>query len=656
MRRITVFFLFYILVVNTASAFVQKAVIDSLLALLQTDQPDSNKVNHLGSVSSIYFDKGDYENVMKYASFQLELAQQLNFKKGIILSYNSLGDVYNVFGNSAKSFEYYSKALKISEELNDKNQMANCLIWMWRFYNNRKQPAMALNCFFKSLKIYEELKNEKGIGMNINNIAVAYTQEREYDKALHIGEQMKKNYGIVCCLYGIGTLYYSKEDYPKALDYYFKALKISKKGGFKDNTVGILRDIGNLYICTKRYVDAEKFLLEAYKLNKENGNLVRQESIEEHLTELYTKTNRSKLALEHYRKAVELKDTIIAGENQQRQLREKMNEDFDKKEMSIVAENEKQNAIEKEKNYQQTFVLWLGVLGLLVVIIFIAFVFRSIGITRKQKQLIEIQNTETEHQKEIIEEKNKDITSSIRYAKRIQNALLREEEHISTHLPEHFILFMPKDIVSGDFYWGAEKQDYWYFAAADCTGHGVPGAIMSMLGISFLNDIVYSDNALTPSEILNKLRDRMVSELRQTGEDGGSKDGMDISLVRLNLKTNEINWAGANNELNIFRNGKLEEIKADKQPIGYYPESHPFTNHTIQLQKGDTIYIYSDGFADQFGGDKGKKLNYKRLNNLIVSNQSLPMKDQKELLKKLFLDWKGLLEQVDDVCVFGVRI
>ena len=215
---------------------------------------------------------------------------------------------------------------------------------------------------------------------------------------------------------------------------------------------------------------------------------------------------------------------------------------------------------------------------------------------------------------------------------------------------------MPKDIVSCDFYWGAEKEGYWYFAAVDCTGHGVPGAIMSMLGISFLNDIVSSEGLHSPAEILNRLRDKVVKELRQTGETGGSKDGMDISLCSLNINTNELQWAGANNSLNLIQNGKLGIVKADKQPIGYHPNSHPFTNHEIQLQKGDSIYLYSDGYADQFGGLKGKKFKYKQLDDLIMTNQFLPMKDQKEILKKHFIEWRGPLEQVDDVTIFGIRI
>ncbi|MES2590998.1 MAG: two-component regulator propeller domain-containing protein, partial [Bacteroidota bacterium] len=286
---------------------------------------------------------------------------------------------------------------------------------------------------------------------------------------------------------------------------------------------------------------------------------------------------------------------------------------------------------------------------------------------RQEKIKIEEANIHITEQKKVVEEKNKDILDSIHYAKRIQNALLRKEEYFVKHLPEHFVLFMPKDIVSGDFYWALRRgfslpteeeasKKYWYVAAVDCTGHGVPGAFMSMLGMSFLNEIANGDILHTPAKILNELRTKVIKELGQTGKMENSKDGMDISLIRWHLETNEIQWAGANNPLFLVRNGELQKIKGDKQPIGYYPESKPFTNHTLQLQEGDCIYIFTDGYADQFGGPKGKKLMYKQLEQLILTNCHLSMDNQKRILKKTFMEWKGELDQIDDVCIIGIKI
>ncbi len=267
----------------------------------------------------------------------------------------------------------------------------------------------------------------------------------------------------------------------------------------------------------------------------------------------------------------------------------------------------------------------------------------------KQKKVIE----EKSH---AVEEKQKEILDSIHYAKRIQQALLKEEEHISEHLPEHFILYLPKDVVAGDFYWAAQQKDTWSIAAADCTGHGVPGAMMSMLGMAFLNEINSANKDVSPAAILNELRHRIITELGQTGKSGSSQDGMDISLISINLKTLHSEWAGANNPLWIIREGKVIEYKADKQPIGYFPEQKPFTNHLFDLQKGDTVYLYTDGFADQFGGPKGKKYLYKQLERLILSANSETLVKQKEMLNESFQSWKGHLEQIDDVCIIGIKI
>lgn len=297
-----------------------------------------------------------------------------------------------------------------------------------------------------------------------------------------------------------------------------------------------------------------------------------------------------------------------------------------------------------------------------------------------QRDALQDQNIEIEEQKKNLEEKNKNILDSITYAKRIQRALLQAEDQVSNHLPEHFILFKPKDIVSGDFYWAREKtfkgQKYWYLTAGDCTGHGVPGAFLTMLGTSFLNEIISDEELLEPAEILDKLRAKVIQDLGQTGEKHNSRDGMDMALVRVNLDTLEASYSGANNPLWIInKEGELKEIKADKQPVSYQEHSQPFTNHTIQLRRDDTFYIFSDGYADQFGGEDipqgfekynltkkstkrigGKKFKSANFKKLLTSIYNVPMAEQKEVIDDVFETWKGDLEQLDDVCVIGVKL
>jgi len=259
-------------------------------------------------------------------------------------------------------------------------------------------------------------------------------------------------------------------------------------------------------------------------------------------------------------------------------------------------------------------------------------------------------------QKAEIEDKNHHITSSIEYASRIQHALLTPHEVVSKYLPEHFILFKPRDIVSGDFYWLKQIGNHTIYAAADCTGHGVPGAFMSMLGISFLNEIITKTRFDNAGEILDKLRKKVKISLRQTGKDNESKDGMDIAICIIDNDTHTVEYAGAYNPLYILRKGELIEIKPTRNPIGIYLREKPFENHKFQLEKDDVLYTFSDGYVDQFGGENERKFKTKNFKNLLVEIYDKPMSKQKKILEEVLLKWQGNVEQTDDIIVFGVKI
>lgn len=261
-----------------------------------------------------------------------------------------------------------------------------------------------------------------------------------------------------------------------------------------------------------------------------------------------------------------------------------------------------------------------------------------------------------EEQKEILAEKNKEITDSIYYAKRIQTALLPSEEEFRKHFRESFVLFRPKDIVSGDFYWAMENDQHLFFAVADCTGHGVPGGFMTMLGVSFLDEIIKEKHIINPAEVLNALRDRIIQTLKQSSAAGESKDGMDIVLCRIDKDSNLLYYAAANNALYLQRGDTLTSHNGDKQPCGFHPMQHAFTEHEIRLAAGDRIYLFSDGYADQFGGPRGKKFKYKQLEELLLQQGQLPLTSVAAMLDQQFEQWRGELEQVDDVLVIGIRI
>ncbi len=283
---------------------------------------------------------------------------------------------------------------------------------------------------------------------------------------------------------------------------------------------------------------------------------------------------------------------------------------------------------------------------------------------RKALQAIEDANEELKQKNNQITDQQKHITDSIYYAKRIQEALLPAGEYIEKQFPEHFILYYPRDIVSGDFYWVQKKVHNVMFAVADCTGHGVPGAFMSMLGISFLNEIVnknlkkFYDNSIHVNEIITQLRQKVIKSLKQTGKFGESKDGMDMGLCMINLETKEMQFTGAFQSLLLYRKDKLIQFKADRMPVGFsYHDIKEFTNHSYQLEEGDTLYMHSDGFVDQFGGKHGRKYMSKKFKNLLMDIHTYPMEEQKEILANTINSWMGdTYEQVDDILVFGVKV
>ncbi len=294
--------------------------------------------------------------------------------------------------------------------------------------------------------------------------------------------------------------------------------------------------------------------------------------------------------------------------------------------------------------------LWARTLYIIVglILIYLLIQLRTAKLKKKQVEL--------EHKIELatheITEQHNEIMDSIAYAKRIQNAILPPQRIVKEYLKESFILYKPKDVVAGDFYWMEQKNGTTLFAAADCTGHGVPGAMVSVVCNGALNRSVREFNLNNPGEVLNKARELVISEFEKSDEE--VKDGMDIALCALNGRS--LKYAGANNPLWIVRNSEIIEIKADKQPIGKFEKAKPFTTHAFTLESGDTIYIFSDGFVDQFGGQKGKKFKSKAFRELLISIQNLSLSEQKTIIDDTFENWRGSIEQIDDVCVIGVRV
>jgi serine phosphatase RsbU (regulator of sigma subunit) len=273
------------------------------------------------------------------------------------------------------------------------------------------------------------------------------------------------------------------------------------------------------------------------------------------------------------------------------------------------------------------------------------FLLKSNRRKNKTNQLLAIKNT-------IIEEKQQEILSSINYAKRIQYTLLANDSLLQSNLKKHFVLFQPKDIVSGDFYWAIKTQSHFYLAVCDCTGHGVPGAFMSLLNINFLKEAITEKQLSDPGSILDFVRRRLIENLDQ----GKHFDGMDGILLSMDLETQEIRYAGANNGPVIIRNEEIIELPYDKMPVGDGIRTNTFQTHPLHHQKGDWLYLFTDGYADQFGGEKGKKFKYSKLKELLLNTSKRSEHEQHAILRETFTRWKSDLEQVDDICVFGIGL
>jgi serine phosphatase RsbU (regulator of sigma subunit) len=405
----------------------------------------------------------------------------------------------------------------------------------------------------------------------------------------------------------------------------------------------------NQLINTKKEIEKQKGLIteQLQKISLQQQNL---SALNENVV-----VKQQELVKQQEKLEIE-KENLIAIQEEYATIEKalKLKEILVKKQGVTIDEQGNEIITKADKIEEQKSIIWLSIIFLIIVSVLGILAYRSYRLKNKANIVISSQKAEIEEQHHILEEQHKEITDSISYAKRIQNAILPPLKLVRGYMPDSFILYQPKDIVAGDFYWMEGVNNLIIFAAADCTGHGVPGAMVSVVCHNAMNRAVREFMLVEPDEILNKTREIVLETFEKSDEQ--VNDGMDIALCTINTETNKLSFAGANNSLYFIRGGELSEIKPDKQPIGKYDEAKSFTKHEIDLEKGDVIYTFSDGYPDQFGGPKGKKFMYKPFRKLLLSIHEKPMEEQHALLSDAFQEWRGEIEQIDDVCVIGVRI
>ncbi|HVA98087.1 MAG TPA: tetratricopeptide repeat protein [Bacteroidia bacterium] len=685
------------------AVFAQQKQIDSTLSLLRLDKEDSVKVNHLSAISQYYNNFGNSNKALDFGQKSLSLAQKLNDKKGMAMSFKQIGSVEYAKGDYKNALIMFRKSLSLYNNLAGENSRGNLLNNIGLCYWNTGDYPPALDYFFNAIEAYKK-NNNKGVAMVTGNIGLVYWNQDDYkdainycNKSLNQYNTLKDTAGIARATGNLGLIYWSENNYKMALTYDLEALsmyeKLRDKNGIAVNTgnigniygsldscekaikydslslqlylqlgnkSGIARNIGNignLYLAEKKYEIAETYLLKGLNLADSIRQLYLVKFDNKQLSILYAETGRWKKAYETYKEYDITKDSLVNDDKSKQIGRIEAKTEYDKK---ILIQKQKEILSDAENKRQKNIIIFMAIIALTVLVI--AFIiFRSLKITRKQKSVIELQKAEAEQQKNKVEEqkylieiKNKEVLDSIAYAKRLQDAILPPIHVIKKHFPKSFVFYKPKDIVAGDFYWMETIGDNVFVAACDCTGHGVPGAMVSLVCSNALNRSVKEFGMKEPGKILDKVNELVLETFEKSESE--VNDGMDISLCSFNLKTNELEWSGANNPFWYFTEGKLNKITADKQAIGQHNFSKSFNTHKLQIQKGTAFYLFTDGYADQFGGQNGKKFKYKQLQQILFEMQSFSMDKQGEMLKNIFEEWKGNLEQVDDILIMGISI
>lgn len=663
--------------------------------------------------ASLYQDMGLYDSAVANYLKCLTMTKERGSENGEAWLYNRLGVIYYDQGLYDEAVRYYLLALEIREKMGDKWQMTVGYYNIGIIYRYQDMPDKALEYFNKALAIHEELKpyedleHWSGLASTYNGIGEIYYSRDSIDrakdyflKALQIFEELGLKRSMAESMRLLGDIYLKKGDYRQAREYYSSALELHQEIGDKRGLANIYVELSNLEIRlaessdqteaqrNKCYENALQPAGRSYTLAREMDMLPIMNDAALALMTAYDKLGDYKNGMKWASIFIETKDSIYK-EDKIRAIQdmntkyetEKKQQQIELQESQIIA----RDATIKQQNTLRNALIG-GLLAIILIIIIVVYAYlqkqrdnrkirdRNAQITEtleeltvlneaisKQNAQIKETNEELTVLNEAISRQRNEILDSITYANRIQAAMLPPEQYFHEILNDVFILFKPRDIVSGDFYWIKQVNRYVILAAADCTGHGVPGAFMSMLGISYLNEIVQRREITQANQVLNELRKQIRNSLRQHGQAEESKDGIDMALCVIDEKNNTLQYAGANNPLYLIRdkNGapELTEFKADRMPLGYYPgRFKPFTNQDIHLEYGDVFYLFSDGFVDQKGGRDNKKFMRRKFKDLLIQIHQEPMQEQKSILERTMTDWMGDRSQIDDILVMGVRV
>lgn len=649
-------------------------------------------------VSQCYNNKGFYlenidnkEDALIYYFKALKLLRVLNDNENSAYILLNIGSIYADFGDLIKSLEYYNKALTNFIAADEKAGISSAYNNLGMTYADLKDYSTAMKHFKKALNIQLTLSDKNNLAITYGNIGNIYFTEDNikealvnYQKSLELSRQLKNYQGIGTNLSQKAKCYFELEDYSTSLKLNLEALHIRDSISHKTGIVYSYISLSELYFKTNKILLAQRYGEKALIKAKELGYPVLISTSSKILSQIYEKLNNPSKALKLYKLHTKMKDSLQSDEIQKQKTEQEISFVFQKKQelfQERVAKQQEDSQKrydktiedEKQKIEKQQLISSFIAGGLLIVSLFFLYIFHRLKVSKKQTETIEKQKIIVEEQKFTLEHTHTELNSSINYAKYLQDALLPDIDAIKDSFLDSFILNKPKNIVSGDFYWFKYKNNVKYIAVADCTGHGVPGAMVSVVCSNALDRALNEFNLTSPSAILSKSKEIIINTLSQSGQ--GLKDGMDIVLCA--FSDEKVYFSGAINPFWLVRKTKnitqfqeenctiltsdnneiaLIEYKSIRRNVGfsYDIEELPFKEYTLDLCSGDAIYLFTDGYPDQFGGEKVKKFKHLTFKKLLLNVNHLSMSEQNKIIDETFEEWKGDLFQVDDVCVLGL--
>ncbi len=544
-----------------------------------------------------------------------EVSANIDYKSGVAYSFRCSGAAYSLVSQFQIGLADLQKAFVLFFELGNKQAIATTLRNIGNIYKALNQIEKSLEHYYNALRFAKEVDDQQGVAYIYGHIGDAKFMLQNYDmaldfmyRAIEIHSERGDDFGLANSYIILGNIYLATDQHQKAFGYILQAINKSNKINHLRGIADANSSLGNFYRDQKNYAKALYQHQIAMSAATEMGEKLLISRIYKNISETYKASGNFEKALETYTRYDEVKSFVQNANNE-------------------ITVRTLQAQFELEQS-------------------------------EKEKEIYKFKNIELANANKLIESKNKDITDSIKYAKHIQEAILPERNYMKQYLQDFFIFYKPKDIVSGDFYWFLEKNGLLYIAAVDCTGHGVPGAFVSIVGGNILNQVVRQNDFTDASEILDSVNNMFNMSIRQTFEESVVKDGMDLVLCVIDKEKMIVNFAGAYNPLYIVRDNEINIYKGNKFPIGIFigDEVKKFSSQNIPIQKNDVLYLFSDGYVDQFGGKENKKLMHKRFRDLIIENSQLPMKLQHYNFELFFENWKGNREQVDDILLIGLRI